>query len=500
MSSSSSEKNLLIQQGSAWEYAKDDELDYLDDLEVKGNDREGVPGDVSSGLDAYSKQLVSPITGALRAKPPLVTTVFIATFSFSAYLCVYGFRKPWTAASWTEQDTLFGFQDPKLFLDWTQLIGYVIGKASGIFIIPTIPGHFRFPLLVSLPIVSTFFWLMLGLLHNLSTVAVFLVFFFSTMPLSLAWSLMYRYLEGRHHPDVLGAVLSSAIVVGSSLAKTIGYSLLDTGLSEYWMPFAAALCYLLPYMVCAILIHACPDPSPEERKVMSERRPISQREKAQFLGRHWIGLVALTAGYVLLTSCRDFRDTFTVEIFDSVLGHEPSSGLLLLDVPVGILVCMIYLSLAFIKDHALNVAVEHAIMFVGYFCLLFFQTLFWFDLIPVPLWFVGCGVGVYLAYTPVSAMLYDRIGAAIAHKEDVGTATFMIQVSDFSGYIGTLLLYSLQGFGALGGDTEIDSNGEGGLDYYTLYTFLSLGVGVVGMVGTLISGVYWQFTLRKKLH
>ena len=376
-------------------------------------------------------------------------------------------------------------------------LGYVIGKFVGIFVVPTIAPSHRFPLLLSLPVISTTVWLLLALLHDTGPSTVFLCFFVSAMPLSMAWSLLYRYLEGRNHSDVLGAILSASIIIGSAIAKTIGGSLVSAGLSIYWMPFVASLIYLIPFLGFAFLVQATPEPSATERRKMNSRYPLSQSEKFEFFRRHWIGLVSMTLGYMLLTSARDYRDTFTVDIFEELSGEEEESVsdlVFLLDVPVGIFVCGVLVMLTFIEDNAKNVLCEHGIMFGGYFLLIFFQLLFSANIVGNSAWYMGIGVGTYLAYTPVAAMFYDRIGGALPAAELVGTATFMIQLSDFSGYIGTVLLYSFQGFGLLTFGVDEDSDGFY-LDYYRLFSLFVIVVGCFGMGMTAISFTYWRRTL-----
>tara|TARA_R110002050_G_scaffold136311_1_gene259491 strand:+ start:191 stop:547 length:357 start_codon:yes stop_codon:yes gene_type:complete len=64
------------------------------------------------------------INGAMFGpdKAYLVITVYASVCSFMSYMLVYGFRKPWTSAQWGAQETLFGFTEPKLFLDWSQMV------------------------------------------------------------------------------------------------------------------------------------------------------------------------------------------------------------------------------------------------------------------------------------------------------------------------------------------------------------------------------------------
>ena len=103
-----------------------------------------------------------------------------------------------------------------------------------------------------------------------------------------------------------------------------------------------------------------------------------------------------------------------------------------------------------------------------------------------------------MAYTPVASMFYDRLGGALPRSEEIGTATFMIQLSDFCGYVGTITLYSLQGFGALGesGDNASGDASDGSLDYYAVLSSFLLLTGGVGLVGMTCSFIYWLVRLR----
>jgi hypothetical protein len=52
-------------------------------------------------------------------------------------------------------------------------------------------------------------------------------------------------------------------------------------------------------------------------------------------------------------------------------------------------------------------------------------------------WMILTGAGLYLAYTPFNAMLFDRMIAAIGKA---GNAGFLIYVADASGYAGSVAL------------------------------------------------------------
>ena len=66
--------------------------------------------------------------------------------------------------------------------------------------------------------------------------------------------------------------------------------------------------------------------------------------------------------------------------------------------------------------------------------------LFQLDILNPAYWMIAVGLGMYLAYVPYGCVLFDRLIAAVGA---VGTAGFLIYVTDAFGYLGSvsLMLY-----------------------------------------------------------
>jgi hypothetical protein len=60
-----------------------------------------------------------------------------------------------------------------------------------------------------------------------------------------------------------------------------------------------------------------------------------------------------------------------------------------------------------------------------------------------PLWMTAIGIGPYLGYVPFGTVLFDRL---IAATGAVGTAVFMIYVTDAFGYLGSIGVMLLKNF------------------------------------------------------
>jgi hypothetical protein len=58
-------------------------------------------------------------------------------------------------------------------------------------------------------------------------------------------------------------------------------------------------------------------------------------------------------------------------------------------------------------------------------------------------WMIAVGAGLYLAYTPFNALLFDRLIAATASP---GNAGFLIYVADACGYTGSVVLLLVRNF------------------------------------------------------
>src|SRR5580698_347876 len=70
------------------------------------------------------------LRGWLQRSPAWVFVLYVSLSSFIVYTCMYGFRKPFTSASFNGQ-TLFGVSY-KVVLVISQVIGYMLGKFYGI--------------------------------------------------------------------------------------------------------------------------------------------------------------------------------------------------------------------------------------------------------------------------------------------------------------------------------------------------------------------------------
>ena len=203
------------------------------------------------------------------------------------------------------------------------------------------------------------------------------------------------------------------------------------------MPFAVGACFAIPMAVFVFLLASLPPPTPEDIAARTKREPMDGAARKRFFMTYLPGLLPLTTLYVLLTAYRDFRDNFAVEIWKE-LGFSKSESAALLagsEVPVTIGVLGILAFLMVIKDNRRALLAVHGIMLGGTALVGFSTFAFEAGWIGPKYWMIMIGLGLYAAYVPYGCILFDRLIATVGA---IGTAGFLIYVTDAFGYLGAV--------------------------------------------------------------
>ncbi len=370
--------------------------------------------------------------------------LYAMAFSFLAYFCMYAFRKPFSVATFegTVALPLVPAMDLKILFIISQVIGYTISKFVGIKVVSEsrFAGRGRQILLM----IGLAELALLGFaLTPPPWSAVFL--FLNGLPLGMIWGLVFGYLEGRRLSVLFGAFLSVSFIVSSGFLKSAGRMVLAAGVSEFWMPFVTGLFFLPILYLSVFCLDALPPPSKDDERLRVRREPMTKTERRRFLARFAGPVVILTAIYMFITAYRDFRDNFAREIWDA-LGYASSPEIFTVtEVPIAIAVLVALGGLVAIRDNRRSFVAMYVLMALGVLAIglsTFAYTRAWIS--PVA-WMVLNGLGLFLAYVPFGCIFYDTL---IAVTGFVGTAGFMIYVSDAFGYVGSAVLLLYRNFGS----------------------------------------------------
>ncbi len=399
----------------------------------------------------------------LAAADPLVFTLVAGLAGFCAYFSMYAFRKPFTAATFVHVAGWRFALDYKIALVIAQSAGYALSKLIGVKVIAETKPTGRGAAILGLIGAA---WLALVAFAVVPAPWNVAALFFNGLPLGMIWGLVFGYMEGRRVSEVLGAVLCASFILSSGVVKSVGAWLLTAeGVSPSWMPAAAGAVFMPLLVVSVTVLGLLPAPSVADEAARVRRAPMDAVQRAAFLRLYGPGLALLVLAYVLLTALRDFRDNFAAELW-TALGYGKEAGMFTAsELPVAVIALGVLGALMLVRDNLRALLVIHAVIFAG-FALLGLATLAYQARLITPLiWMILTGAGLYLAYTPFNAMLFDRM---IAFSGRVATAGFLIYVADASGYLGSVCLLLWRNFG----DPSLDW-----LQFFTLSLYVSSGVG-----------------------
>ena len=377
----------------------------------------------------------------------IFTNVLAAAAAFAVYFCMYAFRKPFTAGTFDDQQ-IFGF-GLKTVLVLSQLCGYMLSKFIGVKVISELPRSRRAIALTAL--IGTAELALVGFGY-LPTPFKVVMLFLNGLPLGMVFGIVLAYLEGRRMTEALAAGLCASFIVSSGVVKSIGRWLIEQqGVSEFHMPFVTGAMFLVPLFGFVWLLHRTPEPTPEDRKIRSQRNAMTRDERRAFFRAHATGLILLLFVYIMLTITRTIRDDFGVEIWQSLGVEKQPSVFARSEIIVGVVATALNaFAIIFIRNvTALRAAT--AMMIAGFATTILAtvaQSQQQID--PFP-FMVACGVGLYVPYVAFHTTVFERIVAA-SHRP--GNLAFLMYLADSLGYLGYAGVVGLKTFGSFD-DVEI---------------------------------------------
>jgi hypothetical protein len=370
--------------------------------------------------------------------------------------------------------------DYKIALVIAQAAGYALSKLIGVKVISEIDPARRGGAILLLIGVS---WLALIAFALVPAPWNVLALFFNGLPLGMIWGLVFGYMEGRRVSEVLGSILCASFILSSGVVKSVGAWLMQAAhVTPFWMPAATGAVFFPLLFASVWLLGQLPSPSAEDEAERVKRAPMSAEERGAFLKAYAPGVVLLVISYILLTAFRDFRDNFAAEIW-TALGYGKEAGIFTAsEFPVAVIALVALGAVMVVRSNFKALMVIHAIVFLGFLLLgaatLAFQAHL---LAPLP-WMILAGAGLYLAYTPFNAMLFDRL---IAFSGRVATAGFLIYVADASGYLGSVALLLWRNFGGFK------------LDWLQFFTLSAYATSLIGAVLTAMAALYFRNRARR---
>jgi hypothetical protein len=413
------------------------------------------------------------ITNWLLNSNNIVFSIYAITAAFSTYACMYAFRKPFAVAGF-EHISFWGL-DYKTIIVIAQVFGYMTSKFIGIKVVSEMTPDKRawsIIFLIMIAEVSLFLFSVVPMPYNI------IFMFFNGLPLGMVWGLVFSFLEGRKLTEVLGAGLCASFIVSSGFVKTVGDIVITRwGFTEFQMPYITGALFVIPLFIFTWMLNQIPPPGKDDEALRTRRVPMNRKERKEFFLKFVFGIITLTIVYMFLTAFRDLRDNFAVEIWRSVGYKDMPMIFTLSEIPIAFGVLVILAGIVWIKNNLTALLVNHYLILAGLILTGVSTLAFHVKIISPVLWMILEGFGLYMAYVPFNAILFDRL---IATYNTEGNSGFLIYIADAFGYSASVGVLLFKNFA------------QPDLSWYNFFVNTSYAMAAVGSLLTVISIIYFK--------
>jgi hypothetical protein len=391
--------------------------------------------------------------------------VWSALAAFGAYFCMYAFRKPFTASTFSN-GLVWGFSE-KTALVTAQVLGYTLSKAIGIRVVSEMAPARRALAILALIAMAEAALVLFAIVPSPFHVA---CLFLNGLPLGMVFGMVMGFLEGRRLTEAMAAGLCASFIVADGVTKSVGTWLLQLGWSDRSMPAMAGLAFVPLLLLCVWMLSKIPPPDPMDVACRSERTPMNHRERVSLVRRYAPGLAAIVFVYLMVTIARSIRADFAPELWKSLgVRAQPSTfSKSEIFVAMGVLVVN-GLSILIVDNRraffaSLGVAGAGALMMIVALVGLHRSVLGAFPFM------VLMGLGLYLPYVAIHTTVFERM---IAMTRERGNLGFLMYLADSVGYLGYAALMVGKSFLPTTGDF---------LRFYTVVSWLIAGLAIVGLI------------------
>ena len=399
----------------------------------------------------------------------IILNIYAMVAAFACYFCMYAFRKPFSVSEFKDLK-FFDKVDYKIMAITFQAIGYTFSKFFGIKFISELRSRRGIWIVIFITIaeVALIFFGFIPRPYNIFFMII------NGLPLGLIWGLVFSFLEGRRTSELLGAGLCVSFIVSSGAVKSVGKSLMNHGISQFWMPALTGAIFFIPLMLSAFLLESLPDPDEKDIAARTERVVMNGKDRWRFFKTFWPGIIVMTVFYMVLTAYRDFRDNFAAELWNA-FGYSETPSIFFVSEVIVALVVVIPIGLFMLIKTNMRVLISyHGLIII---CMIFtgIITIFKDSNKMKGLYFmVLSGIGLYIPYVLFNSIIFDLLIATFKYKANSG---FLMYICDSCGYLSSVAILFIKNFAATNLSWE---------QFYITISYVMAAAGIVLIACSLI--------------
>ena len=275
--------------------------------------------------------------------------------------------------------------------------------------------------------------------------------------------------------------LSLNMIITSGVLKSVYLFIQERfGFSDFEMPVVIGSIFLPLFLVFVGMLAQLPAPSKEEKEAKMPRKAMTKLEKRYVWLNYFPGVFLVIIIYAFLTTLRDFRDNFAVEIW-SDLGALTDIGVFATaESLIGLAVMCIIGFLILIRDNQKAFTTIMVTIFCSLAAIWIFSSMFSVGWLSPFQWMVCEGVAFYLPYLLVQIAFFERMIPVLQIRANAG---YFVYLCDSSGYLGSVLLLFYKEFFVQN------------LNYADLLVTFSYTTALVGMLLAILMIAFFKYRM-----
>jgi hypothetical protein len=248
------------------------------------------------------------------------------------------------------------------------------------------------------------------------------------------------------------------------------------------MPFVTGLFFLPVLLIASWMLSVIPEPSDADKLAKTERIPMNKEQKRSILKKYLPGIISLVILYLMQTIFRDFRDNFSVELFNHY-HFTDKTQFVTMEFSIGLIVVFTTSLIVIFKNNLWGFQASLILSGLGFVMMLLAELLFGSGQINFFYLMLFSGLGMSIGYVPFQIALFERFIAAFHIAGNVG---FLMYISDSLGYLGSVSILFSKNAGLIN------------IDNVALFHILIFGCGIIGLIATIFSIFYFNFKFIKE--
>ena len=369
----------------------------------------------------------------------LLFILWAGSIALCAYSLVYALRKPFSAGTYTDMETLG--MDFKTLMAIAQITGYLIAKFAGIKVLSELKRERRFRFIFGFGLSAELALVALGTIpypYN------FIAMFFNGLSLGCMWGVIFSFLEGRRLTDVLASILGVSMVISSGLAKSAGLFFLDIlDVPTFWMPAAIGAITFPLLTLSGWLLTRLPQPTAEDIKMKEERIPLDKQQRKALFRKFAPGLVLILAANFMVVTLRDIKEDFSVDILHAAKAGIDTWMFARIDAAVTLTILLLFGLMVLVRKNIRALQILLILVILGSISLALTAG-FGYSPAGNPVqWLFIQGLSIYIVYLTFQTIFFDRFIACFSIK---GNVVYFIALVDAIGYLGTCLILLVKEF------------------------------------------------------